>query len=133
MVPVFGNNPVGIKLSDVILAKMRHRMNIRAAIKNRPSYPRFGHYDTWTVDQLQNVYKVVFGILLYPCWLNGSNYERRPEETGIVPISLVKLRAEINEFALPDLKLSRDLRYLAEMTGVKVPALPWQKARKILS
>ncbi len=63
MVPVFGNNPVGIKLSDVILAEMRHRMNIRAAIKNQPSYPCFGHYDTWTVDQLQNVYEVVFGIL----------------------------------------------------------------------
>jgi hypothetical protein len=108
-------------------------MNIRAAIKNRPSYPRFGHYDTWTVDQLQNVYEVVFGIILYPGWLNGSNYERTPEETGIVPISSVKLQTAINEFALPDLKLSRDLHYLAERTGVKVPALPWQKDRKILS
>jgi hypothetical protein len=133
MVPVFGNNPVGIELSDVILAEMRHCMHIRAAIKNRPSYPRFGHYDTWTVDQLQNVNEVVFGILLYPSWLNGSNYERTPEETGIVPISSVKLRAAINELALPDLKLSRDLRYLVERTGVKVPALPWQKNRKILS
>jgi hypothetical protein len=85
------------------------------------------------VDQLQNVYEVVFGILLYPGWLNGSNYERTPEETGIVPISSVKLRAAINELALPDLKLSRDLRYLAERTGVKEPALPWQKDRKILS
>jgi hypothetical protein len=55
------------------------------------------------------------------------------EETGIVLISSVKLRAAINELALPDLKLSRDLRYLAEMTGVKVPALPWQKDQTILS
>jgi hypothetical protein len=39
MVPVFGNNPVGMELSYVILAEMRHRMNIRAANKNRPSYP----------------------------------------------------------------------------------------------
>jgi hypothetical protein len=92
MVPVFGNNPVGIELSDVLLSEMRHRMNMRAAIRNRPSYPRFGHYDTWTIDQLQNVYETVFGILLYPGWLNGSNYERTPEKTGIVPITSLELR-----------------------------------------
>jgi hypothetical protein len=45
----------------------------------------------------------------------------------------VKLQAAIKELALPDLKLSRDLRYLAERTGIKVPALPWQKDRNILS
>jgi hypothetical protein len=29
MVPVLGNNPVGIELSDVLLVEMRHRMNMR--------------------------------------------------------------------------------------------------------
>jgi hypothetical protein len=107
MVPVFGNNPAGIGHSDDILAEMRLRMNIHSAIKNQPGYPCFGHYDTWTVDQLQNnIYEVVFGILLYPGWLKGSNYEQMPEETGIVLISSLKLQAAINELALPDLKLS---------------------------
>jgi hypothetical protein len=102
--------------------------------RNRPGYPRFSHYDTWTVDQLQNVYEAVFGIPLYPGWLNGSSYERTPEETGLAPITSVELRAAINKLALPNLKLRiRDLRYLAERTGVKVPALPWRKDQKLLS
>jgi hypothetical protein len=50
MVPVSGNNPVGIELPDGLLAGMSHRMNKRAATRNRPSYPCFGRYDTWTVD-----------------------------------------------------------------------------------
>jgi hypothetical protein len=124
MVPVFGNNPVGIELSELLLAEMRHRMSIRAAIRNRPGYPRFGHYDTWAFDQLQNIYDTVFGIILYPGWLNGGNYERTPEITGIAPITSVELWAAINELQLPNLKLSRDLQYLAERTGVKVSALP---------
>jgi hypothetical protein len=88
---------------------------------------------TRTVDQLQNVYEAVFGILLYPGRLNSSNYERTPEEAGIIPITSVELRAEINKLALPNLKLSRDLRYLAERTSVQVPALPWRKDRTLLS
>jgi hypothetical protein len=62
-VPEFGNNPVGIELSGVILAKLRHCMIIRAAIKSRPGYPCFNHYNTWTVDQLQNIEEVIFDIL----------------------------------------------------------------------
>jgi hypothetical protein len=134
MVPVFGNNPVGIELSDVLLSEMRHRMNMRAGIRNRPGYPRFGHYNTWTIDQLQNIYEVVFGILLYPRWLNGSNYERTLEKSGIVPLASVELRAEINKLVLPPtLKLTRDLQYLADRTGVQVPALPWRKDRRLLT
>jgi hypothetical protein len=45
----------------------------------------------------------------------------------------VELRAEIKKLTLPNLKLSRDLRYLAERTGVQVPALLWRKDRKLLS
>jgi hypothetical protein len=118
MVPVFGNNP-WMELSDFLLAEMRHRMKMRAAIRNWPGYPRFGHYDTWAVAQLQNIYDTVFGIILYPGWLNGSNYERTPEETtGIAPITSVELWAAINELQLPNLKLSWDLQYLAEIEGV---------------
>jgi hypothetical protein len=58
-------------------------------------------------------------------WLNGSNYERTKEETGIVPIASAELRAAINELASSNLKLSQDLRYLADRTGVKLPELLW--------
>jgi hypothetical protein len=46
MVPVSGNNTVGIELQDGLLADMRHRMNKDAATRNRPGYPCVGNFDT---------------------------------------------------------------------------------------
>lgn len=135
---VFGRWGYGIEMSNCLLMWFRHRFNHRASERKRLGFPRFGHYDTWLVDDLQNLVMKNRGVLLYPAWSNSSDYADTPERFGVIPIhsavlheklveryeQLMSKRKEPHEF-------TRNLAYVARKTEVPIPFVPVHSKEEI--
>jgi hypothetical protein len=44
------------------------------AVLHISDYPKHGHYNTWQIDKLQILVEKNHGILLFPSWINASDY-----------------------------------------------------------
>lgn len=87
IVQAFGTFNAGPALADDLLAEFRHRHNEDANRRNRPNYMDFGHYDTWIVDDLQNIMMQLGYPDPFPNWVNGSSFRPTGEKFGIVPLA----------------------------------------------
>jgi len=117
---------VGAQLSDCILTEARHRYNHRNAERKRLGFPKIGHYDTWLIDKLQILHEQNHGVRLYSGWSNTCDFIKTPELTTMVPLHTAELGAVVESLHLEPsrIKLTRDLRYLAEKMKLTVPFLP---------
>ena len=123
----FGRWTCGIEMSVCLLMWFCHRYNIRSSIRHRTNYPQVGHYDTWLVDELQGLVARNHGVLLYPSWSNTNDFADTPERFGLIPIHDMKLGDKLKKHMekKKNVKLSKDLQYIAKETGVPVPLLPF--------
>ena len=75
----FGGWPVGVAMASVLLSERRHRHNHRTSERRRDDFPRTGHCNTWKIDLLQSLVLMNHGIIIYPNWVNASNFKDTPE------------------------------------------------------
>lgn len=71
---VFYGWHTGSEMSQCLLGEFCHRHNQTCSKLRRDGHPAFNLYDTWLVDQLQNLYLDNQNIRLYPNWSNASDY-----------------------------------------------------------
>ena len=83
---IFGGWPIGVEMSDCLYAERRHRHNHRCAERRRFGFPKLGHYDTWLVDQLQNLVLKNHNHVLHPYWSNTSDCKETNESFDTVAI-----------------------------------------------
>ena len=66
------------------------------------------------------------GTVLFPEWFNASEFAPKPESFGTVPLQSISLGAAIESIVLTDseVKLTRELTFIAKAMGCKLPPLP---------
>lgn len=127
LVTTFGTWHTGVEMSDYLLAERRHRHNHKVSEKRRFGFPKIGHFDTWKIDQLQNLYLENHGVQLYPNWTNASDYKCTDESFDTVALHHADLHAAMEERykVVGDVKLTGDQLYMCEQMGIRYPFLPF--------
>jgi len=128
LVTTFGSWQTGVEMSDCLLAERRHRHNQNVSEKRRPGFPKTGHYDSWKIDQQQNLYLENHGTQLYPDWSNASDYKDTNESFDTVPLHSVMLHDALEKRykILGKIKLTKDHRYMCDaMDDLRFPFLPF--------
>ena len=140
LVTTFGSWHTGVEMSDCLLAERRHRHNHTVSEMRRYGFPKYGHKNTWKIDQYQNLYLANHGCPLYPHWTNASDYKCTDESFDTVALHDDELhKAMMKEFSTDDsqdppiaarlnlknIKLTRDQQYMADAMGTKLPFLPF--------
>jgi hypothetical protein len=119
----------GIELGDFLLAERRHRHNNRTAVRRIPDYPDVGHYNTWQIDKLQIIVEKNHGILLFPLWVNSSDYSDSAESFATVAMHSMEIDTALKEHATginAEVKKAYrgDLGFLCHQLGIPIPFLP---------
>ena len=123
MLQSIGTSSTGIEMSDCVRGEYRQRYNQRVSERRRAGFPKFGHYDTWLIDQIQISVEKNHNVLIYPTWRNTSDYEDTPETFGTVPLQSPELTSKINGLNIAP-SLTCEQKYLAKQQGVSVPFTP---------
>jgi len=102
---------------------------VRAAARRLADYPHLGHFNTWQIDKLQILIEKNHGRLLYPAWVNASDYQDTAESFVTVALHSKELADALEEQAkkIPDKvknSFSADLRFQCRAMGVPIPILP---------
>jgi hypothetical protein len=118
----------GFELGNCMLAERRHRHNINQAERRLALYPRVGHFDPWLVDELQNLVESIHGKVLYPTWINASDFRGTDESFVTVAIHDKELHDALAmraaELDLNTIHLSADKAFLCQQMGITLPFLP---------
>lgn len=123
----FGRWQVGIEMSDCLLAERRHRHNHRCSELRRLGFHRIGHFNTWIIDQLQNLVRENHDIQLYPYWTNASDYKPTNETFDTIALHHKTLHQKLAErcMELGEKTLTREQRYMCNAMGTPLPILPF--------
>lgn len=123
----FGRWHVGIEMSDCLLAERRHRHNHKCSERRRHGFPIVGHFNTWIIDQLQNLVRENHGIQLYPHWTNASDYKTTGESFDTIALHHSVLHNKLEEKCseLGDTNLTREQEYMCKAMGTSLPFLPF--------
>jgi hypothetical protein len=123
----FGRWQVGIEMSDCLLAERRHRHNHRCSELRRLGFHRIGHFNTWIIDQLQNLVRENHGIQLYPYWTNASDYKPTNETFDTIALHHKTLHQKLVErcMELGETQLTREQQYMCKAMGTPLPILPF--------
>ena len=89
--------------------------------------PVLGHYNTWVVDQLQNLVKENHGIQMYPYWTNASDYKQTDEAFDTIALQHTSLHEKLHQRCqeIGPVKLTREQRYMNEAMNTLLPFLPF--------
>jgi hypothetical protein len=119
----FGKWSVGVEMSDCLLAERRHRHNHKCAELRRLGTPLLGHYNTWDIDQLQNLTKENHDIQLYPYWTNASDYIDTDESFDTVALHSASLHEKLEKKSkeLGHVKLTREQQHMCKAMGTPLP------------
>lgn len=122
----FRNWHVGNEMSNCLLGEFRHRYNHNCSQRRRFGFPVIGHYNTWMIDQLQNLMMENHGIQLYPHWTNASDFRSTDESFDTIPLHSQILQEALDKRCeeLDDIKLTREQAYVAKSMGTILPFLP---------
>lgn len=123
----FGRWNVGVEMSDCLLAERRHRHNQKCSERRRLGFPVLGHFNTWVVDQLQNLVRENHGIQLYPYWTNASDYIDTDESFDTIALHNADLHSKLEQKSkeLGAIKLTREQQYICKAMGTTLPFLPF--------
>jgi hypothetical protein len=92
-------------------------------------HPKIGHFNTWLIDKLQILIEKNHGRLLFPTWVNASDFLDTNESFVTVAIhseeldSALKIRASQISNEVKD-SYSGDLRFMCRQQGIPIPFLP---------
>jgi hypothetical protein len=123
---LFGSWAINIEFSDKLTAEFRHRYNHNMSQRRRSNFPKFGHTDTWLVDELVNLVEHNHGQILYKGWVKPSSFGDTDEKMGTIPLHSPALEEAIKSINLDTttFNLSRDMKYLSERMGLPFPVVP---------
>jgi hypothetical protein len=127
IVTTFGGWHIGVETSCTLMRERRHRLNDRMSQKYRFGYIYIGHVNTWLVDILQLLVEDNHGVMLFPYWVNASDYKDTDESFDLVALHSTDLHEAVNSIAVnPDVlrKLTSELKFIAKGMGVQLPFLP---------
>jgi hypothetical protein len=136
LVDSFSTWCTGGRMGNCLLGEFRHRYTQGMSERRRPGFPNIGHYDTWKVDLLQRLVLRNHGKILYPGWVNTSDFLPTPEKFGTVALQSQELTDAVNAIELAEnVKLSPELEHLSKTSGTKLPFLPvhWPEEKKLFS
>lgn len=134
LVDSFSTWCTGGRMGSCLLGEFRHRYTQGMSERRRPGFPNIGHYDTWKVDLLQRLVLRNHGKILYPGWVNTSDFLPTPEKFGTVALQSQELTDALNAIELAgNFKLSPELEHLSKTSGTKLPFLPvhWPEEKKL--
>ena len=117
----------GCELADCLLGERRHRQNEKIARALFDGHPDIGHFDTFLIDKLQNLLERNHKKSLYDSWVNASDFKQTEESFSMVALHNKELADALANIEIDeDIQkgYSKDLRFLCERMGVKVPFLP---------
>ena len=122
----------GVEMSTTtnLLAEQRHRGNHQCSEIRREGFPKIGHYNTWLIDQLQNLVMQNRGWRIFPNWYNASDYKITEETFDTIALHSVQLHEVLMTQweSIPhkaDIKLTSDQKYICRAMGTKLPFLPF--------
>lgn len=82
-------------------------------------------YDTWIIDALQLLVLANRSVLLFPEWVNTTEFAPTAESFGTVPLHSAALGSAIARIVLTeDVKLTREQSFIAKVMGFALPPLP---------
>ncbi|KAJ3317150.1 hypothetical protein HDV06_001964, partial [Boothiomyces sp. JEL0866] len=111
----------GVKFANCCMTILRHRRNIRASERNRPNFPRLGHYSHNLLDDIEELNYHLFRERRYNWWPVAKGLTVTNESFGVAPILPKEQHETINEQAIA--KYSPSMKYLARRTKTNVPYL----------
>jgi hypothetical protein len=77
----------------------------------RVCYPRIGHYDTWKNDLLQLLVESNHDLMLFPYWVNASDYNDMDESFDLlVALQSTELHEAVDSIALVDPNVEANYR-----------------------
>ena len=124
-----GGNGTGIEISVALLRERRHRHNHQVSEKKRLGFARFGHVDTWKIEELQSLVYRNHGILLYPDITSSSEYTTTSQSFDSVALQNFEvhqaLKVRCTGIEIP--KLIRNHQFLSKAMGTDLPFLPFIK------
>ncbi len=123
----FGSWHVGVEMSDCLLAERRHRHNHKCSERRRFGFPVLGHYNTWVVDQLQNLVRENHHTQMFPYWSNASEFKSTNETFDTIALHHESLHNKLEDKCkeLGHVSLTREQKYLAKAMGTSLPFLPF--------
>ena len=147
----FGSWHVGVAMTHVFLAERRHRHNHRTSERRRADFPNLGYFDTWLTDSLQTLVLKNHNMVLYPNWVNTSDFKDTPESFDTVPLHsqqldravrnkcdklLTSMQSKFDQAfdrsrqtnkkrKTAKFKLTADQQYLCTAFGTNLPFLPF--------
>ena len=131
LVMTFGGHHTGLEMSAVHMGERRHMHNHNCSELRQWGFPRIGHYDTWLIDQLQNLVMKNRNSRLYPNWSNTSDYKTTEESFDTIALHDEKLHAAMKgqwgDIDKSDIKLTRDQKYLCKAMRIDLPFLPFAR------
>ena len=84
-------------------------------------FSHFGHFDTWTIDSIQNIVGSNHSVLLFPHGSNTIDYKSIPESMGTVVLYDYALKYVINAIEISPLsQYKADMKFLCESMETKV-------------
>ena len=106
------------------------RDNHRCSELRRFDFPKIGHFDTWLIDQLQNLVMQNRDTQLFPNWSNASDYKTTDESFDTIALHSQELHDALMDqwdtnIIQSDVKLTFDQKYICKAMGVKLPFLPF--------
>lgn len=96
-----------------------HRRNVRASIRNRPSFPKINHYEHYLIDQLEAVYMDLFKRHKYTWWPITSAYSVMEEPFGMVPTVPSHEQEKVTDDMVKDYPPS--MQFIAKCTKTTIP------------
>lgn len=120
----------GVRMFTCLLAERRHRHNHRCSELRRLGFPIVGHFDTWLIDQLQNLVMQNRGSQLFPDWSNASDYKTTNESFDTIALHSAEVHDAIksrweNGVDKASVKLTDDQSFMCRVMGVDLPFLPF--------
>jgi hypothetical protein len=121
----FSTWTTGCKMAHCLLGEFRHRYTHNMSERRRPGFPRIGHYDTWLIDELQNLVLENHGTRIFSSWTNTCEFLPTPEKFGTVALQSKDLTDRVNNIQIDEtLKLSPELEFQRKSSGTKLPFTP---------
>jgi len=121
----FSNSVTGVEYGSCLMINRLHRHNIRMGRRYIAGYPWLGHYDTWKLDRLQKLIEKNHGLAYIPGHHCTSDYRGTAETFQTVAIHSKALHDAVAAIELSDkVKFSRDLQFICDSIGVRIPFLP---------
>jgi hypothetical protein len=101
-----------------------------------PGFPRIGHYDTWFIDELQNLVLENHGTRTFSAWTNTCEFLPTPETFRTLALRSKELTDRVNSIQIDkSLKLLPELEFQRKSSGTKLPFTPvhFKDEKKVFS